>query len=123
MRGLRCTLSFGLAVLIISAVTVQAEKSAKKKGSEVTVDAKSQKHAEKKLHDEDKKMAGVTNAAQKEAESKIKQAKDQSTKKTEEVRKEAGKGSEQGQAMREEHSKKWWNLTEDKDPATPAPAK
>ena len=32
------------------------------------------------------------------------------------MKKEAAKGSEQGQAMRKEHSKKWWQFGE-KEPA------
>jgi hypothetical protein len=112
MRGLRYTVVFGLAVLIISAVTVRAEKAAKQKGSEVAADAKSQKHAEKKIHAVHKEAAGATDAAQKDQ-----------MKKTEEMRKEAGKGSEQGQAMREEHSRKWWKFWGDKEPANPTPAK
>ena len=36
----------------------------------------------------------------------------QREKKAEQERKELGKGSEQGQASREEHSRKWWNFWE-----------
>ena len=36
----------------------------------------------------------------------------QSEKKQEQIRKEIDKGSEQGQAAREEHSKKWWKFWE-----------
>ena len=36
----------------------------------------------------------------------------QGAKKMEQERKETGKGSEQGQSMREEHSRKWWKFWE-----------
>ena len=126
MRGLRCTVALGMAALFVTAVTVKAEDAPQLKIPAVKVDAtNAQKDAEKKMHAAKKEMAGVTNDVKKDADSKIKHAKDQSaemqkehmkkaeemkkeqTKKTEEMKKEAGKGSEKGQAMREEHSKKW----------------
>ena len=47
-----------------------------------------------------------------EAEKKAKEEK-QMAKKAEQERKELGKGSEQGQAKREENSRKWWKFWED----------
>ncbi|MFA6172364.1 MAG: hypothetical protein WC701_01640 [Kiritimatiellales bacterium] len=130
MSWLRCTLSLSLAALIGSAVAVRAEENPKLNIPEVKVDSKVQKDAEKKMHAAKKEAAGITNAVKKDAESKIKHAKKHSAemqneqmKKTEELKKEADKGSEKGQAMREEHSKKWWKFGGDKEPATPAPAK
>lgn len=106
MSWLRYTLSLGLAALIVSASAVMAEDIPKIKVPEVKIDAKAQKDAECKM-----------DAAQKDAECKMKQGKEsaekmkkQQMKKAEQVQKEAGKGSEKGQAMREEHSKKWWKF-------------
>ena len=43
-------------------------------------------------------------------EDKMKGMEKQQAKKSEQERKELGKGSEKGQAAREEHSKKWWQF-------------
>ncbi len=124
---MRYTLSLGLAALVISAAAVRSEEAAPLKIPEVKVDAaKAQKDAEKKIKASKKEMAGVTNAVKKDAESKMKEAREKAekaqkeqAKKTEELKKEAGKGSEQGQAMRKEHSKKWWKfgMGKDEEPA------
>lgn len=106
MSWLRYTLSFGLAALIVSASAVRAEEAPKITVPEVKINAKAQNDAECKM-----------DAAQKDAECKMKQSKEpaagmqkQQIKKAEQVQKEAGKGSEKGQAMRKEHSKKWWKF-------------
>lgn len=44
----------------------------------------------------------------------------QKEKKAEQERKELGKGSEQGQAKRAEHSRKWWKFWGDKESPPPA---
>jgi len=130
MRG-RYVLFLGLAALLFSATAVRAEDAAPLKIPDVKADAaKAKKDAEHKMHAAKKEIAGVTNAVKKDAESKMKEAKEKAAeaqkeqaKKTEEMKKEAAKGSEKGQAMREEHSKKWWKFWGEKEPATAAPAK
>jgi hypothetical protein len=127
--------SMAAASLILSATTVRAEETPKIKIPEVKVDAKAQKDAEKKMNAAKKEAAGVTNAIRKNTETKMKQSKEQAAelqkeqakkaeemkkeqlKKTDELKKESAKGSEKGQAMREEHSKKWWKLWGEKEPA------
>jgi hypothetical protein len=101
-----------VSALILSAVAVKAEEAPKMKAPTVKIDAKAQNDAECKM-----------DAAKKDAECKMKQSKEpaagmqkQQMKKAEQVQKEAGKGSEKGQAMREEHSKKWWKFWS-KEPA------
>lgn len=120
---MRYIVSLGAASLILATMAVRAEEAPKLKVPEVKIDAKAQKDAESKMNAAKKEAASVTNAVKKDAESKVKQAKDQAadmqkqqTKKAEEMKKEAGKGSEKGQAMREEHSKKWWQWGK-KEPA------
>lgn len=121
----RYVLFLGLAALVFSAAALRAEDAAPLKIPDVKVDAaKAKKDAEHKMHAAKKEMAGVTNAVKKDAESKMKEAKEKAAeaqkeqaKKTEEMKKEAAKGSEQGQAMRKEHSKKWWKFGMGKDEA------
>lgn len=55
-----------------------------------------------KPHDVDDKADTVKNEVEKKA--------DLEGKKDDQVRKEAGKGSETGQAKRAEHSRKWWKF-------------
>lgn len=57
------------------------------------------KDKEKKQMQEMKENSGQTKAMEKQA-----------VKKSEQTRNEPGKGSEQGQAAREENSKKWWKF-------------
>lgn len=120
MRNLRYTVSLSLAALVFSVAAVKAEEATKFK----MPDIKAQKEAETKLNASKKEMAGVTNAVRKDAEKKMKQTQEQAealqkqqAKKTEELKKEAAKGSAQGQAMREEHSKKWWKFWGSEEPA------
>jgi hypothetical protein len=106
MSWLRYAFALGLAVLIGSAAAVRAEEAPKMKVPAIKMDAKAQKDAECK-------MSAATDDAACTMEQKKEQMKSmekQQTKKAEEMKKEAGKGSEQGQAMREEHSKKWWKF-------------
>lgn len=112
---IRCMLSLGLAALIFSVAAVKAEEATKLKVPEIKVDAKAKKDAECKI-----------DAAKKDAECKMQQSKEQAEKmkqkqlkKADEMKKEAAKGSEKGQAMREEHSKKWWKFWGEKAPAAP----
>jgi hypothetical protein len=103
---MRYIVSLGLAALILSAVAVKAEDAPKMKMPSVKMDAKAQKDAECK-------MSAATDDAACTMEQKKEQMKSmekKQMKKAEEMKKEAGKGSEQGQAMREEHSKKWWKF-------------
>ena len=103
MRYLRHTLSLGLVVLIVSAIAGKAEQASKMKpsGMKAKMDQKTEQ-AESGMQ----KSSGQIEAMEK-----------QQLKKTEQVRKEAGKGSERGQAMREEHSRKWWKFWGEKEPA------
>jgi hypothetical protein len=103
---MRYIMSIGLAVLTASAVAVTAEEAPKVKMPAVKMNAEAQKDAECKM-DKAGKDAACTMEQNKE---KMEKMKKQQQKKTEEMRKEAGKGSEKGQAMREEHSKKWWKF-------------
>ena len=52
-------------------------------------------------------------AEKKAEEEKLKAKEKQMAKKAEQERKELGKGSEQGQAKRDENSRKWWEFWED----------
>ena len=57
---------------------------------------------------------------QEQVEEKLRGVEKQTLKKAEQERKELGHGSEKGQAMREEHSRKWWKFGFGKDePETP----
>ncbi len=103
---MRYIVSLGLAALIISAVAVKAEEAPKMKMPAVKMDAKAQKDAECKM-EAAKKDAACTMDQNKEQMEKMKK---QQLKKADAIKKEAGKGSEQGQTMREEHSKKWWKF-------------
>ncbi len=47
---------------------------------------------------------------QESADKAVKGLEKQREKKAEQVRKEMGKGSEKGQEMREQHSRKWWKF-------------
>jgi hypothetical protein len=69
--------------------------------------------------DKDKKEKVKKNKANKDKEA-TGLAK-QTAKKSEQERKELGKGSEQGQKARQEHSRKWWKFWEsdDSEPAQP----
>lgn len=97
---LRYTLLPGLAALLIgSAAAVKAQETPKVK----TPAFKTEK--------------ADPGAAKKEADTQMQKSKKQAeemqkqqAKKADQVRKEADKGSEKGQAMREEHSKKWWKF-------------
>lgn len=57
----------------------------------------------------------------KQEKEQLKGLEKQQTKKAEQVQKELGKGSEKGQAMREERRKKWWKFGFGKDDDVPAP--
>jgi len=63
---------------------------------------------EKRLQKEEKRLGAE--AERLEAEQERKGFEEQKMKKAEQERKEMGKGSEKGQAAREEHSKKWWQF-------------
>ncbi|MDD3275969.1 MAG: hypothetical protein PHP93_02845 [Kiritimatiellales bacterium] len=98
-----------LAALVFSVAAAKAENMPKMK-MKGKMDAGLEKNAECK-------MSVATNDAACTMEQKKEQMKSmekQQMKKAEEMKKEAGKGSEKGQAMREEHSKKWWKLWGDK---------
>jgi hypothetical protein len=121
---MRYVVTLGIASLVITAMAARAEEAPKLKAPEIKIDAKAQQDAEKKMHTAKKDMAGVTNAVKKDAESKMKESKEKSAemqkeqaKKSKEMKKEAAKGSERGQAMREEHSKKWWKPWAKEEPA------
>jgi hypothetical protein len=102
MRYLRHTLSLGLAVLIVSAIAGKAEQAPKMKSSDMKTKMDQQaEQAESGM----RKSSGQMEAMEK-----------QQLKKAEQVRKETGKGSEQGQSMREEHSRKWWKFWGEKEP-------
>lgn len=103
MRCSRYILALGVIALMGSVTAVKAENSAKMKMQGKT-------DAECKM-DAAKQNAECTAEQKKEQMQKIKQ---QQTQKAEEMKNEAGKGSEKGQAMREEHSKKWWKFWGDK---------
>jgi len=57
----------------------------------------------------------------KQEKERLKGLEKQQTKKAEQVQKELGKGSEKGQAMREEHRKKWWKFGFGKEEEIPTP--
>ncbi len=109
---IRSIVSLGVASLIIATMAAQAEEAPKLKIPEVKIDAKAQKDAENKIKQAKEQSADV----QKEQAKKVEELKKEQTKKAEEIKKESAKGSEQGQAMRKEHSKKWWQLGK-KEPA------
>lgn len=104
---IRYIVSLGAASLILSTMVARAEDAPKLKVPEIKVDAKAQKDAANKIKAA-KKEASITNAVQKDAEKQIKKA--------EEMKKEAGKGSEKGQAMRQEYRRKWWKFRGEKQP-------
>lgn len=81
-----------IVLLCMLSAPVLAEKPADKGQSKP---AKELKMEHKSVHDE--KASGFEK---------------QQEKKSEQVQKELGKGSEQGQAAREEHRKKWWKFWE-----------
>lgn len=119
---IRYIVSLGAASLILATMVARAEDTPKPKVPEVKADAQAQKDAENRIKAV-KKEAGVTNAVQKDADKQMRKAEKQSEKmqkqqmkKAEEMQKEAGKGSEKGQAMRKEHSKKWWKFGGEKSP-------
>jgi outer membrane biosynthesis protein TonB len=109
---IRSIVSLGVASLIIATMAARAEEAPKLKIPEVKIDAKAQKDAESKIKQAKDQSADI----QKEQAKKVEGLKKEQTKKTEEIKKEAAKGSEQGQAMRKEHSKKWWQFGK-KEPA------
>jgi hypothetical protein len=92
-----------LATLVFSAVAANAEQTPKMK-------MKGMPEAECKMG------TAQTNAActMEQKKEQMKTMEKQQLKKADEMKKEAGKGSEKGQAMREEHSKKWWKFWGDK---------
>jgi predicted transglutaminase-like cysteine proteinase len=94
-----------LAASIFSVAAAKADDMPKMK-MKGKMNASVQKDAECKM-DAAAKDAECTMEQKKEQMQKMKQ---KQMKKTEEMKKEAGKGSEQGQAMREEHSRKWWKF-------------
>jgi len=81
------------------------------KGDEAATDAGKERvaKAEKAAKDEAEKKAEKAEEVAEAAESEAKE-KSNSSDKTDAVRKEAGKGSETGQAKRAEHSRKWWKF-------------
>lgn len=94
-----------LAALVFSVAAARAEDMPKMK-MKGKMNASVQKDAECKM-DDAAKDAECTMEQKKEQMQKMKK---QQMQKTEEMRKEAGKGAEKGQAMREEHSRKWWKF-------------
>lgn len=94
-----------LAALVFSVAAAKAEDMPKMK-MKGKMDPAMQKDAECK-------MSAATNDAactMEQQKEKMKSMEKQQMKKAEEMKKEADKGSEKGQAMREEHSKKWWKF-------------
>lgn len=108
---LRYPLLLGTAALLVSAPVLKAEKP------EVTTSPvpvrKSLPKAPEPRKPAPKKAECKAAETQDVAVCSLKDGKG----KTESVQKEVGKGSEQGQAMRKEHSKKWWKFWSKETPA------
>ena len=115
------TLAILLTVLLASASVTEAKgppegkgKSGKKPSVEEQLDAVETAYEQKTKEDKQKKK-----------QEKLKGLEKQQVKKSEQVQKELDKGSEQGQAMREKHRKKWWKFGfgsgEKETVPTPAP--
>lgn len=71
-------------------------------------------HAEKMKHEKAEQLQKHQHDGEmlknKEHSGELKGLEKQQAKKAEQTQKELGKGSEKGQAAREEHSKKWWKF-------------
>jgi hypothetical protein len=114
---------FTLAVLLIAmlAAVPAAEAKGPPKGKGQVPELKISSDAEEIAEEKAKEAKKLRKRKMKQKKEKLKGLEKQQTKKAEQVQKETGKGSEKGQAMRKEHSKKWWKFGfgKEEEPSTP----
>ncbi len=124
---MRTIVSLGIAALLFSAATVEAQQAQKMKIPAVKMDAAAQKDAQHKMEaakkdakcdmeQNKKKMESMKAKKMHKSEEMKKEMHQKHMEKSDDMKNAAEKGSEQGQAMREEHSKKWWKFW-DKEPS------
>ncbi len=92
-----------------------------KMGSDAEEMAEQQAEEAKELKERKMEMQKKHERKMMQEQEKLNGLEKQQTKKAEQVQKELGKGSEKGEAMREEHRKKWWKFGFGKDDDVPAP--
>lgn len=88
-------------------VNSQAEKHVQPKAEPYRLTEEEKRHFEAKKNKADKEMKHTDSHKDHD---RVAGKDKQHDKKADQIRKEEGKGSEQGQASREEHSKKWWKF-------------
>ena len=114
---------FTMAVLLIALLIAvpAAEAKGPPKGKGKVPELRIGSGAEELVQEKAKEAKKVRDRKMKKEKTKLKGIEKQKAKKAEQVQKELGKGSEQGQAART-NRKKWWKFGFGKDEDVPTPA-
>ena len=121
MRGFSLlTIVILLTAMLVAAPKAEAKNpfAGKEKAPELKMSADAEELAEEKAEaakEKAKEAKQMRERKMKEEKEKLKGLEKQKAKKAEQVQKELGKGSEKGQAMRQEKRKKWWKFGFGKD--------
>ena len=89
---------------------IDEKKEKMNKGHMHTEEEKAQMAQERHIHTKEDMEMMDNETSEDDMDDKLKGLEKQKAKKAEQMRNELGKGSEQGQAAREQHNKKWWKF-------------